>query len=317
MSNGWKDTVKSGWQYGKEGSSSLRNQVKGLVNRGDNAPKRDNHIAAPRSSLRDPSSFGPPPKHIAARAPVAPRPASSQATATATASATAPVKSTVEVSYHAQQTQHAVEQLAAPTPYRVDTTGLSTSHLPPPPARLPAHLPLPNSTAIAQAKTTAKSRIPPSLPPRLPPRTENNTQSPVSTIAQAANQGSLNQEAINNLGAAGISVPGLGIGGGKTPLPQPAPRTRPAPHLAGSPTQTSSYGQIDELQSRFARMGASSSHGSDGGIMDNAQGHPARSVLGKKKPPPPPIPKKPVASRRGENTDSPPPVPLATRPKFA
>ncbi|KAI1819323.1 hypothetical protein F4861DRAFT_544032 [Xylaria intraflava] len=312
MSSGWKDVVKSGWQQGKEGSSSLKNQVKGLVNRDDGTSRHETHIAAPRSSLRDPASFGPPPKHVAAHKPVAAQTASSQATAAA------PVTAGAEPPYHAQQPQHAEEPLAEPRPYQVDRTGLSTSHYPPPPARPSAHSPGPTATTTTtKAAAAAKSKVPPSLPPRLPTRSENSIRSPGSTNSQAVNRGYLNQGAINNLGAAGISVPGLGIGDHRTPSPHPTPGTRPPPRLTGSPAQAPGHSQVDDLQTRFGHMSASPfpSEGG-GGTTGNTQQHLVPSAFGSKKPPPPPAPKKPAVFRMGENTDAPPPVPLATRPKF-
>ncbi|KAI0443399.1 hypothetical protein F4803DRAFT_314436 [Xylaria telfairii] len=316
MSAGWKDVVKNGWHPEKSGTT-LKSQVKGLIGRGDSSSPREQHVAAPISSLRDPSSFGPPPKHVAAYG----RPTGQTQPPTAAA---APSYTPAQSSVTEPVTSHAysptqpckaqpvveVEPPAEPRPYRVDTTGLSTSHLPPPPTRSSAaggraspaaYSPAPTTTT--QAAVTAKPRVPPSLPPRLPPRSGNNTPSPTRASEQAVSQGHLNQGAINRLGAAGISVPGLGIGGG-----------------SGPPSQASGYGQVGELQARFARMGASSSAQAIGNETVATQPRPggqAPPVLGKKTPPPPPMPKKPELSRTtGEGVAAPPPVPLATRPRF-
>lgn len=226
-------------------------------------------------------------------------------------SVTEPVTSQTYSATQPHKTQSVVEGVEPPVeprPYRVDTTGLSTSHLPPPPTRSSAaggraspaaYSPAPTTTT--QAAVTAKPRVPPSLPPRLPPRSENSTPSPTIASEQAASQGHLNQGAINRLGAAGISVPGLGIGGG------------------GPPSQASVYGQVDELQARFARMGASpptQAIGNETAATQQRPGGQAPPVLGKKKPPPPPIPKKPeLSGNMGEGAATPPPVPLATRPR--
>ncbi|KAI0476770.1 hypothetical protein F4859DRAFT_61639 [Xylaria cf. heliscus] len=334
MSGGWRDrvdnVVKKGWHPEKPGTT-LKNQVKGLVGRGDSSSPREQHVAAPRSSLRDPSSFGPPPKHFATYGRTAT--AQTQEPTAGAATSYAPTQSPAAGPTQPYQAQHVVEeeQPAEPRPYRVDTTGLSTSHLPPPPARSSgtggrapqSPVPFqPAPTSTTQPLVTTKPRVPPSLPPRLPPRGGNSTPSPTITHEQAVIQGHLNQGAIDRLGAAGISVPGLGIGGGRTPPPPPGARFPPP--STGSSSQAPGYGQVDgELQARFARMGASSpaqtsSH--DTAAADGTQQRPigqVPSVVGKKKPPPPPIPKKPGLSRtRAENDDAPPPVPLATRPRF-
>ncbi|KAI1176274.1 hypothetical protein F4777DRAFT_276937 [Nemania sp. FL0916] len=326
MSGGWKDVVKNGWHPEKNGTS-LRNQVKGLVGRGETPSDREAHIAAPISSLRDPSSFGPPPKHVAAYGPTASPSSPRVATPVAAGRTQSPAQ---PYSSSSQQQQPAyVDEAppAEPKPYRTDTTGLSTSHLPPPPARhngadrrttTPARSPVP--APAAQIPATTKPRVPPSLPPRLPPRSGNSTPSPTLAGGQAVNLGHLNQGAVNRLGAAGISVPGLGIGGGGS-TPPPPPAARPSPPLAGSPTKAPDHGHLSELQARFARMGASSGFqaNSNGTTVGDAQQPPATqvpSVLGKKKPPPPPIPKKQGLSVARESVDTPPPIPLATRPKF-
>ncbi|TGJ87708.1 hypothetical protein E0Z10_g1010 [Xylaria hypoxylon] len=339
MSGGWKDIAKNGWHPEKSGGgSSLRSQVKGLIGRGETPSDRENHVAAPISSLRDPSSFGPPPKHVAAYGAT---PAQTNSPTGTTSSYTpAPNSSHTAVPtenhtysatqpYQAHEGQHVQEEAPSePKPYRFNTTGLSTSHLPPPPTRYsggadgrtpqlpPANPPTP--TATTQAVAPAKPKAPPSLPPRLPTRSETSTPSPAIASGQAASQGHRNQGAINRLGAAGISVPEFGIGGGRTPPPPPGARLPPP--STGSPTQAPGYGQVDELQARFARMGASSSfQASPNGIAaDRSQQRSVGqvpSVLGKKKPPPPPS-KKPELSGTREGADAPPPIPLATRPRF-
>ncbi|KAJ3551748.1 hypothetical protein NPX13_g11289 [Xylaria arbuscula] len=171
-----------------------------------------------------------------------------------------------------------------------------------------------------QASVPAKPKVPPSLPPRLPPRSGNSTPSPTVAGGLDESQGYLNQGAVNRLGAAGISVPGFGIGvGGRTPPPSlPTP-----PPLAVSQARAPGHSQTtDGLQARFARMATpSSSHttansATETGTQPKSIGQ-VPSVLGKKKPPPPPPKsKKPVLSGAAENADTPPPIPLATRPRF-
>ncbi|KAI0011766.1 hypothetical protein F4779DRAFT_156601 [Xylariaceae sp. FL0662B] len=403
----WKGIVKKGWHPEKDGTT-LKGQVKGLIGRGDksySSSSSSSHSAPPISSLRDPSTFGPPPKHVA-----------QQDGNTGSPAGTRQHESPSPVALPARQTtpgaqpqqQPAPEPAPEPRPYRVDTTGLSTAHLPPPPSRRDGadgrEQPPP-----PPPYTAAK---PPSLPPRLPPRNTNTSPvqvqapSPPSTTG-ASRPDYLNQGAINRLGAAGVSVPALGISKANTPPPPPA-RASPT---SRAPPSSSSGGPVSELQSRFSRLGTSSpqagpstSSGGSGGTApstapaqgttwkekqaalrtassfhrdpssvsfadtkaaagtannfrqrhgdqvaagvrtanglgqrfgvserlsggDGGRGEttPTSSspmgqvagVLGKKKPPPPPIPtKKAGLSEAGDRGDAPPPVPMASKPKF-
>src|SRR6266536_2538820 len=77
----------------------------------------NDHISRPLHSLKDPAAFGPPPKNVNYHG-----------------GAALPNQTTPEV----QAKQQAEEEEAAkpkgpPLPFRADTTGLSTPHLPPPP----------------------------------------------------------------------------------------------------------------------------------------------------------------------------------------
>jgi hypothetical protein len=211
-----------------------------------------------------------------------------------------------------------------PVPFRIDATGLSTSHLPPPPKRkdgadgrtLPPPGPKPK---------------PPGLPPRLLPR---ETSSPVSGPAPSsaatepdAHKGILNQNSLNRLGAAGVSVPGLDIG-----------TSSPASTAPKNPTAPSTA-QLNELQSRFSRLSSnppgprSPSHSTSPAPKQTAfQTHsPSRehlpppssnqarnehaSSLGKKKPPPPPAKKASLMSPGSFQEAAPPPLPLSSKPK--
>ncbi|KAI1816048.1 hypothetical protein GGS20DRAFT_268492 [Poronia punctata] len=315
MSGGWKDIVKNGWHPEKEGSP-IKDQVKGLVGRGDKAIGREGHVAAPISSLRDPSSFGPPPKHVASYGQSTSRTASPASSGSHTPARSHSVGGGSVTSQTHGPTQQQAQNVGEappppePKPYRVDTTGLSTAHLPLPPGRRDgsARQPPQKPPVYSQPATTAtatKPKVPPSLPPRLPPRSENNSPSPsrLSTSTQETGTMQLNQGAIDRLGNAGISVPGLGIGDRTT----------------GSAAQTTGFNQIDELQARVARMATPSSEvGIGKTVSENTQSSvigPTPSVLGKKKPPPP-RPKKPASLGKREDDSGPPPVPIATRPTF-
>lgn len=102
---------------------------------------------------------------------------------------------------------------------------------------------------------------PPSLPPRLPPRTNSGStvaSSPAASPAPTGN-GLLNQGAVNRLGAAGISVPGFGIGRSSPAADaSPSPTQPPRPSIA-SPPPAPAASHMSELQNRFSKLGTSSS----------------------------------------------------------
>jgi hypothetical protein len=209
-------------------------------------------VARPISSLRDPASFGPPPKHIAAGGSMATpvpttRPAQ-DSTITPASPSRAPYRPATVTD---QQEVPEEEAPKPPQPYRVDTTGLSTSHLPPPPLRRDG------ADGRSPPPAAAAARLaPPSLPPRLPPRgLQGSSSIGAATSSPDARQRSdyLNEGAANRLGAAGISVPGLGIN-------KPAPSATPAsPSTASRSAAFVNGSQLNELQSRFACLGSSGS----------------------------------------------------------
>ncbi|KAF7879150.1 hypothetical protein EAF04_000349 [Stromatinia cepivora] len=291
--SGFKDTLKSGWHpKGKDGKSkeSWRgdfkglNQVAGWVGKGKD-PREEalEHQSRPLSSLKDPSSFGPPPKsvkyHGAAALPP-PTNLSSQ-TRSDTGGLGAPIsqneiraKQEAEEEERRRQEEEAAKPKPPPMPYRPNTTGLSTTHLPPPPGRKDG-----TDGRTSPMTSIASKSQPPGLPPRLPPRQNSNPSSsapsPPPTYDAATSdadphRGVLNQGALTRLGAAGISVPGFGIGSTKSkPALPPPPPTRtstnssppPPPARTSSPqlpARTSSP-QLNELQSRFSRLTSSSS----------------------------------------------------------
>ncbi|KAL7626814.1 hypothetical protein AAE478_003588 [Parahypoxylon ruwenzoriense] len=263
----WKGIVKNGWHPEKEGTS-FKGQVKGLISRGDKSSSHSSsdHSAVPISTLRDPSSFGPPPRHVGYGSDGSPGSATSPAGRPAILPAqAAPVPAPAPgggggQTYDTQHPQQMEEPAAEPKPYRVNTTGLSTSHLPPPPTRRYG-AEGPAARAPPPLPPITKPSGPPSLPPRLPPRSGNaspvQAQSPAPTGGTQSNDGYLNQGAINRLGASGISVPALGI------LPPPARSpTAASPGNPSPPSKTPpppQSGQLGELQSRFSRLGTSSS----------------------------------------------------------
>lgn len=206
------------------------------------------YIPMPISSLRDPASFAPPPKRIGTAGRASP--------------GTNPVGGSAYATPAAQQPE-AEEERPEPQPYRRDTTGLSTSHLPPPPGRRDGANGKPPAATIAGRPPAMKPK--PSLPPRLPPRQTEHVDEytpaappPYSVEAQPpAHQGILNQGAMNRLGAAGVSVPGFGIAPSPSPpLPSRRQAAAPPPPV---PSQKPAPSQLGELQSRFAKFTTSSS----------------------------------------------------------
>ena len=156
-----------------------------------------------------------------------------------------------------------------PIPYRANTTGLTTGNLPKPPVRrVDAVDPASPQSSPSPAVPPMKPK--PSLPPRLPPReTSTPTQDPppsyMSATQAPATGERLNQDALNRLGSAGVSVPGLHITG------QRAEASAPSQRDAASGTSSSLASQkpaLGELQSRFSglstRSPASGIHSSGG-----------------------------------------------------
>ncbi|KAL5354751.1 hypothetical protein ACLOAV_000840 [Pseudogymnoascus australis] len=249
-----RDTVKKGLQSkgtdGKPKESRLgdfkgRSQISGLMGRAKGQTTESNsseYVARPLSSLKDPNSFGPPPKKNSY--------SQHSSTTTSIGSQNGPSAA------YGRQIEQELEEPKASEPYRRDTTGLSTSHLPPPPGR---------RERADGAAPALKAK--PSLPPRLPPRQNENpghyTPPPPPAYHEAtseppAHRGLLNQGSLSRLGAAGVNVPGFDIGPKTTePAPKPPP---PIPSRKSTlADQSSSHDtRVNALQSRFSQMGTSS-----------------------------------------------------------
>ncbi|KAK7529248.1 uncharacterized protein J3D65DRAFT_562549 [Phyllosticta citribraziliensis] len=244
--------AKGGWHPEKRSSSSssdqpkgLRDRAKGLMGKGsDPAEASRNHQSRPLSSLRDPASFAPPPKHYAAYGNGA----------SGSSSSVAPME--------AAQREEEEAARPPPGPYRADTTGLSTSHLPPPPVRRPgseSSTPVNSSTPpSSKPAPAAKPRLPPRLPPRQNSHPDLYAPAPPPTYQESVDtpakpeSGTLNSGAINRLGKAGVSVPGFNIGRTASP---------PVPARASPPPRQDQNAPASGLQSRFSsmRLGSSSS----------------------------------------------------------
>ena len=212
-----------------------------------------NHQSRPLATLKDPDSFGPPPKN-------------------ARYYGGAGIDGTPEyvdqghtdhqvVNEARMITQEPHEALPPAVPFKADTTGLSTRNLPKPPIRHPG---LDSTVRQAGAPTAAKPK--PSLPPRLPPRQNSDLSQgaipPQSSSHHAGmrqeppEQNILNQSALNRLGAAGVSVPGFGIG---SPTDNANPwNDEPSTSIGKPPSSSVTRAPaMDELQARFAKMSSS------------------------------------------------------------
>jgi hypothetical protein len=139
-------------------------------------------------------------------------------------------------------------------PFRVDTTGVDTAQYQPPPRR---HDGQPSPVCPV-------GNVRPIPPPRLPPRRMDGIPQNVDGARTGTpeppeeSKGYLNQDVVNRLGHAGITVPGLGIG----TKPVPSLPSRPAP----PPVPERRFGgqQMQELQSRISKLGSTSSEAPPG-----------------------------------------------------
>ena len=285
-------------------------------------------MSQPLETLKDPRSFGAPPKHVKYYGGES---FGSQSTSTSEVSNSIS-SSEASNQRHSLETEEEEDNTKPPPgPFRVDTTGLSTDNLPKPPLRKVVQgPPSPSNKPTISTQVPAlplPNKAKPSLPPRLPPRQSSPTasqpkgtvpkspppsyNSTFGSIGQPTSSGSfINQDAVHRLSKAGVTVPGLGIGTGSEHGNQDTSiATKPAPQ------SLSMSANMSELQSRFAKMSASSS----------STDIPATPISPGKKPPLPPK-KLGLSSThnlggRDDHQDNvlspskPPPVPLGTKPK--
>ncbi|KAF2119968.1 hypothetical protein BDV96DRAFT_641835 [Lophiotrema nucula] len=264
--SGIKDLAKGGWHpkgKGPGGKESWRGDFKGIntvagwmgKGKGPDEEEASDHVSAPLSTLKDPSSFGPPPKHVNYHGAAAVSSGSSSAQGGLGAPLTqeeSTAKQRLQARREAQAREEEEANKPPPGPYRADTTGLATANLPKPPARRLDQSATPTSA-------TASAKPPPKLPPRLPPRQNSHpnefAEAPPPPYSEPLHHnnapGSLNQGAMDRLGRAGVAVPGLNIGRNASPTPPPV-------QTPTSPT-TGHGSQLSELQSRFAKLSTPSS----------------------------------------------------------
>lgn len=163
--------------------------------------------------------------------------------------------------------EEAAQKPPPPVPYRLDTTGLPTGNLPKPPVRrIDAADPSNPRSSPQAAHPSPKPK--PSLPPRLPPRdaatpTHDPPPSYTSTVKGSQAFSGLNQGALNRLGSAGVSVPGLNIGGsGQSEASQSKDVNRPA---ESTPTPKPTLGELHTQFSGLSTRPPASEPGSAGG----------------------------------------------------
>ncbi|KAF2480922.1 hypothetical protein BDY17DRAFT_326793 [Neohortaea acidophila] len=276
-----KGVAKGGWHPGGDAGihrDTWKSDLKGMAT-GKTADKKHletarNHTSVPLNALKDPESFGPPPKRgdaagtsASSSSSVAPSsPSRPQPRAGGLGAPVPPPRKRVEE-------EEEEEPQAPPLPYRTDNTGLRTDHLPAPPTRrTPAEVPAPpprnSSPALPSRPQQQRPAAPsPMLPPRMNEYPDEHTPPPPPSYHEAAatavqqHAPVLNQGAVNRLGQAGVSVSGFGIGKNSGGEASQSPASTALGHA----------GQLSELQQRFSRNtgannAASSSPAAPGGI---------------------------------------------------
>ncbi|KAK2813854.1 hypothetical protein FQN50_000255 [Emmonsiellopsis sp. PD_5] len=249
VKDGWHPKGKDGGKESWRGDFKGINQVAGWVGKGKSGSTADraDHVSRPLSSLKDPSSFPPPPKHInrAGGATSSPHTVTSSRGGGLGSPLTAAQIQSLQEEEQAQREAEEAEAERArkappPVPYRANTTGLTTEQFLPPPVRRSNT----TSDSLEETRSRPVPKPKPSLPPRLPPRgatQPSSTPSPPPAYEAVPTRlvPPMNQSAVSRLSNAGVSVPSLGISNGNA-----------AERPALSPQ--------NELQSRFARMNTSS-----------------------------------------------------------
>lgn len=211
-----------------------------------NATAASSHVSRPLTELKDPSSFGPPPKHINYHGAIA---APDHITPDTRGLGAPLPPPQINAMNHQQQVQQEQAQKPSPppAPYRANTTGISVNHLPPPPVR----------RDISRGNSPAPhppAGVKPNLPPRLPPRNPSQTSTSPSPPPPSyeASEGQLNRGAINRLGSAGVKVPAFGIGSSN---PWKDESSQSSSTATRAPIQSP---PVNELQSKFSKFSVGS-----------------------------------------------------------
>ncbi|KAL8946806.1 MAG: hypothetical protein Q9222_006844 [Ikaeria aurantiellina] len=256
---GWHPKGKDGGRESWRGDNKGINQVAGWVGKGKSpVDKANEHVSRPLTTLKDPGSFGPPPKNVNYHGGAAvPNAITPDRRGLGAPMSTGEIRAKEEAEQReAREAEEAAAKPAPPpVPYKVNTSGLSTSNLPKPPIRRFDQV---DQSPASPVKPITKPK--PLLPPRLPPRqgstpqqTSSSPPPPYSAVPDnVTNQDSqINAGAAGRLASAGVSVPGFGIGRGSQ-------NTQETDTVSTSPTGQQGSGansaQLSELHSRFSKL---------------------------------------------------------------
>lgn len=321
-----KGLAKGGWHPSGDKQihrDTWKTDLKGIATgkKKDPYEQQRNHQSAPLTTLRDPESFAPPPKHkdsyndngiartgtgLSAAGSVGESSAVGSGPtgglgAPAVESGYAQRKREQEEQERQRMEQQQAQESTMRGPYRSDTTGLKTDNLPKPPVRRGA--PTADSPVRARASPTLPPRQqmsrppPPAAPPRqvaaagppplLPPRQneypDEHTPAPPPPYREALQTKDPAQ--INQVVAARLGQAGVSIPGfgiGTGNGPSTVPE---------SPARGPQAPQLSELQQRFARMNIGAGNQPAPPISPNqlvGVGMAAAAATQKKPPPPPP-----------------------------
>lgn len=252
-----------------------------------------NHVSAPLSSLRDPASFGPPPRHHSAaeRAQMrevarGPPSYSIEDLERPPRLPPRPGRTPPRSKGRTPEAEDDDEEEPPPLPSRPGQT-FPTPRVPP---QFPwtkqwadeERPPLPGRSPVRGASSSDDDKQPnlgimmvnnddPSddenigeheTPPRLPLRPtagDEPVDAPPAYTEAISTTPHINERATSRLGAAGVSVPSLGIG----PRQAPQRKTPPQPPQSRKKPDTHGWADGGELQARFAAMRMRSGSGAD------------------------------------------------------
>ncbi|KAK6353194.1 hypothetical protein TWF696_005179 [Orbilia brochopaga] len=272
--NSLKSIAKGGWHPEKKSNSSSSSgdndrfknfkglqQVASWTGHGPKPGSKQDPstvTARPLTSLKDPYSFGAPPK----RDPKAPLPPPAQPSVLASEDESVP-----------EQAQPQDEEPAPPRSFQANTTSLSTRGLPAPPKRI---LGTTSASTPSTSPPPQASRPTPPLPsrgqpPPLPGRQVTRSISPPETpssfpLVKGPGTAPSTIAASARLARAGVSVPGFDIGTANTSAPSPPLPSRdrpiPSPRALSQKDATASPApsySVNQLSGRLASLKPSSS----------------------------------------------------------
>lgn len=211
-------------------------------------------ISRPLTTLKDPASFGPPPKNVHRHGGAAlPSKMTPDRRGLGAPLPSTHLETAGKTAHGAEEAEYEQPPKPAgpPVPYRVNRTGLRTDHLPPPLLHRAAECENGNGNGNGNEQekgiVCGALKAKPSLPPRLPSRDSSSIlTSPVASsspppeydfVADDSKRPAntyFNQGALDRLSKAGITVQGLGIGPNTTAAPTESSPTisPPASHLS-------------------------------------------------------------------------------------